>query len=121
MTEQIDVNQLADALNAKVDLDGSWSFPSGTYDNLTLGSDGTTYTAPADGYFTWQKTTNGTNQYFGMVNDTSALVQSIQWVPISGGGCHGFIPAKKGDVCRVGYSAGGTTNCFRFVYTQKTN
>lgn len=111
----------ASLFNEKVDLDGSWSFPSSTYDDLTLGANRTTYTAPADGYFTWHKTTNGANQYFGMTNGTSSNVQSIQWVPISGGGCQGFISAKKGDICGVYYSAGGTTNLFRFIYAQKTN
>ena len=39
-----------------VNMGGALSMPSHTYDTLTLGASGTTYTAPADGYFLICKT-----------------------------------------------------------------
>ena len=94
----------------------SIAMPSNTYDDLTLGATDSTYTAPGDGYFTWHKTTGNSSQYFGMINTTAGNLMTVQWVPIRGGGCQGFLPAKTGDVCRVIYTASGTTECFRFIY-----
>jgi hypothetical protein len=91
------------------------AMPGDKYIDLTLGATGSTYTAPADGYFTWQVNTTDVNQFFGMVNTTAGRVQSFQWVPINGGGCHGFIPARKGDICSVSYTASSVI-FFRFVY-----
>ena len=93
------------------------AMPSDNYIDLTLGTTGSTYTAPADGYFTWQVETTADNQFFGMENTTAGHVQAIQWVPTYGGGCHGFIPAKKGDICSVGYTASNVV-LFRFVYAK---
>lgn len=43
----------------------SFSLPSSSYINLTLGASGTNYTAPADGWFVfWGATTGENNLYF---------------------------------------------------------
>lgn len=94
------------------------SMPGDKYIDLTMGATNTYYTAPADGYYTWAKITNGVNQYCGMVNETSGLIRSVQWCPISNGGCEGFIPVRQGDSCKLIYSAGGATIVFRFVFAQ---
>lgn len=93
-----------------------WSMPSDRYINLTLGASGTQYTAPSNGYFTWQINSTATNQYFGMQNILSYM-QSFQWTPINGGGCHGFLPVKKGDVAKTFYTASNVVT-FRFVYAE---
>lgn len=52
---KIQVDSLGRAImlgnNALVASSSSGCFPSGTYETLTLGASGATYTAPADGYF----------------------------------------------------------------------
>lgn len=118
----------ASLFNGKVDLDAAnlsaagkslvaeLGMPSDKYDNLTMGANGTQYTAPANGYFTWHKTANGANQWCGMFS-TSGL-DVVQWTPINGGGCQGVMPARKGDVCTIGYTAGGAANKFLFVYAE---
>lgn len=126
----INIGQITEALNDKADrnaanLDNSGkslisalALPSSTrYDNLTMGASGTSYTAPANGYFVWWKTANGSNQYCGMSNNVTG-VQCFTWTPVNGGGCQGFLPAQKGDECYLGYNAGGAANLFRFVYTK---
>ena len=52
----INYGNILEALNNKVDLDGSWSAPNGQYDDLSssiLNTTNTSYsvTAPADGWF----------------------------------------------------------------------
>lgn len=119
MTQQIDVNQLADALNAKVDLDGTWGFPSSQYDDLTLGADGATYTAPASGYFVCGGTSSASGQPLQLSGQNTRLNNRVV---SSGNGqmLRIFVPAKMGDVVGMNY---GTTsnNWIVFIYAQKTN
>lgn len=110
----------ASLFNNKVDLTSSWGFPTSQYDDLTLGASGTTYTAPADGYVYLWKASNAVNQYITLTNNSNGLAIH-QWSPLSGGGCAGYVPVKKGDIVTITYTAGGSTNMFRFIYAQKTN
>ena len=107
----------AELFNDKVDLDSSWGFPSSTYDNLTLGATGSSYIAPADGWFCLNKTASGSQ--FVCMQTQYGLQQSTY-------GTNGMelqisIPITKGDTVYVYYNAGGTTNQFRFYYAKKTN
>ena len=120
MTQQIDVNQLADALNAKVDLDGTWGFPSHTYDELTLGASGTTYTAPENGYFVVDKASGAADKYLNMINTTTGLAIETNCYAATNN-LKVWLPVRAGDVVSVGYSLTGATNFFRFIYAQKTN
>ena len=115
--------------NSKVDLNAAnlstagkslisgLGMPSNSYIDLTLGANNSTYTAPSNGYFTWQVNSTATNQYFGMINQTSQWMQSLQWTPINGGGCHGFLPVRKGDIVLGAYTATNVV-MFRFVYAE---
>lgn len=91
------------------------SMPSTQYIDLTLGASGTTYTAPADGYFTIDKTTNSTNQRVSLYCSATSIFTNV-YVPVTNNAVRTFIPVSKGDVVAVNYNAGGTTNTFRFVY-----
>jgi len=115
----IDYGEILEALNDKVDLDGSWSFPSASYDDLTLGSSGATYTAPADGYFAINKTAGSSNLYLTMSNNSNNMETGNLYAATGQFRC--YIPAKKGDKVAVYYTMTGTTNMFRFIYAQKTN
>lgn len=93
------------------------SMPSDTYDELTLGASGDTYTAPADGFFTLNKITNAAGQYANLVNETNGMnVTNNQ--PASGSNIRICLQASKGQVVKCSYSAGGATVWFRFVYAE---
>lgn len=130
---QVDIDDIATDLNGKADVDltnvnnsgtstgAGWAMPSSSYDTLTLGSSGTDYIAPANGYFCINKQAGnpGFNPFIALTNRTSGNM-SIEGRP----GANGtvtiqlFLPAKKGDTVRVSYDSTGTLNYFRFVYAE---
>lgn len=117
----IDYGEILEALNDKVDLSGSWSAPTTQYDDLTFGASGTTYTAPADGYFIARRTTGSNDlQYITLISGQSQL-RSISNANGSGTGLTAFIPVKKGEIVTCSYTASGNTYSIKFVYAQKTN
>lgn len=89
------------------------AMPSGRYINLTLGSSGTNYTAPADGYVTLIKEATNANQYIEM---STYQVFANMNSHFSGQLLYATIPVSKGGVFQVNYNAGGATNRFRFTY-----
>lgn len=93
------------------------AMPSNRYIDFTLGASGTTYTAPADGYMYLWKETDATNQFITLTNNSNGLAIH-QWVSLVGGGCAGYVHVKKGDIVSITYTAGGTTNIFRFIYSE---
>lgn len=117
----IDYGQILEALNDKVDLSGSWSAPSSQYIDLTLGASGTTYTAPADGYYQCGINYNANGAYFVMSNNTARLASFSRHYCNDNWETRLFMPCKKGDVVQIGYSNKTSTNHFRFIYAQKTN
>ena len=98
-------------------LDGSEDLPSDKYTNLTLGSSGNTYIAPANGWVYLQKDNGGTNNYCQLKNETT---QMSAWATRNSAsvnnGC--YLPVAKGDTYSVIYTATGTTNAFKFIYAQ---
>lgn len=89
------------------------AMPSGqVFDDLTLGATGSSYTAPADGYFCIGKATNGTSQYITLSSATAMTTSA----PVSGVTIKAFIVCKKGQQCTVDYTAGGALSYFRFMY-----
>ena len=91
--------------------------PSNKYINLTLGEHGTTYTAPANGWFAISKTSGGTGKYIGLLNITSGC--GIEAYPnVNNNNAKLLIPVKKNDVLQVIYSLSGETQYFRFIYAE---
>lgn len=115
-------------LNNKVDIDSSWGFPSNRYIDLTLGASGSSYTAPANGWFSIAKRGSGNGQslmlYLGETASsaqsrlfrqeftTSALTTSV---------LGSFMPCKKGDKITIEYTIGGALQHFRFIYAEGSN
>lgn len=99
---------------ANSDLIAGYAMPSDTYDDLTLGASGSNYTAPANGWFTLDKTTTQA-QYVALIN-TNNNVKTESRATNNGQTLRVFLPVKKNDVVECYYSAAGTLNCFRFVY-----
>lgn len=82
------------------------AMPSDKYIDLTLGASGTTYTAPADGWFCFFSTTQGINLY-NPQNKMRSYVAGTS-------GSAGFIPVKKGAIVALYNVAADAT--FNFVY-----
>ena len=95
------------------------SMPSNKYINLTLGASGSTYTAPANGWFSIQVEVSGNNLFFGsVVSGDYGFV-----IPIWTGG--GSIPVRVIVPCTAGRIFKTNYNCtinavseFRFIYAQ---
>lgn len=104
------------------DLIASYAMPSGRYDDIVLGADSTTYTAPANGWYYINKVSGGSSKYMNIfVNGDShetceycgsaqALTSETTLVLL--------IPVKKNDTILVNYSASGTLHAFRFIYAE---
>ena len=89
--------------------------PSQRYVNLTLGATGSSYTAPANGWFAISKKSGAVNQY---VNLAGTEVSIIAVTPSSGTTASCYLPVRKGDVVKCWWTASGTLNAFRFVYAE---
>jgi hypothetical protein len=105
--------------------DSSWlsglGMPSNRYIDLTLGASGTGYTAPANGYFSLLKTATASGQYitlYSFFGEQPAKLCCMAFAPGSGYDVGAFIPARRGDVINISYTAGGTLTYFRFVYAE---
>ena len=126
----IDVGEITEDLNSKADIDlGNLSnagkivgsglgMPSNSYDDLTLGASGDTYTAPADGYFFLHKACGITSAYLASSN-TGNGYYDISWGPnFVADDLSLIIPVKKDDEIKIYYNATGTTKNFRFIYAE---
>ena len=89
------------------------TMPSKKYIDLTLGTSGTNYIAPADGYFTINK--GGSDGEWIYLLDTSTGLSISSLYPASLN-ARLFIPVAKGRSIQIQYTASGTTNHFRFIY-----
>lgn len=127
--ELLDAGEVLEALTDKVDINASnfttegkslisaFGMPSSKYIDLTLGASGTYYTAPANGWITIRKFSNGANQYLACGSGINALTsKSIN--PTGNQTLDVNMPVAKGERFWVSYSVGGATEYFRFIYAQ---
>lgn len=116
----INIGQITEALNNKVDLQAPWGFPKKQYDNLTITASDQEFTAPANGYFCISARASGAGSWFFMtINNTGLCCTSH--VEQSGSNHEFFIPVGKNQVCHVAYGGIQSINYFHFVYAQTTN
>ena len=92
-----------------------WGMTSSKYINLTLGATGTSYTAPANGYFFVRKVTTAVGQYI-RISSNNVMAEMI--APVSGNWIHALLQVKKGDSALIEYSAAGDIKKFIFVYAE---
>lgn len=91
------------------------AMPSNSYIDLTLGASGSTYTAPADGYYSFAKkpTAIGQQMYIGVESGArfglhASVLNYLQ----------ATIPVKKNDIVQLTQNLGGDTAIWRFTYAQ---
>ena len=92
------------------------SFPSNRYIDLTLGASGSTYTAPANGWFAFAKKATAASQIFQVRNTTANFI--VNNMSVSAGYVDLFLPFQKGQICQIDYSGTGETAYFRFIYAE---
>lgn len=93
----------------------SLSMPSDKYIDLTLGASGTTYIAPADGWYSVSKNSGVKDSFMYM---TSNGVNIVSHANSAAENLEIYIPVSKGSSLYIGYSATGVTKHFRFVYAK---
>ena len=83
--------------------------------DITLAASGSTYVAPASGWYVLDKTATASGQYMTM--STSGGVTVMSRAP---GNFPTQIscPIAKGDTMTVMYSTAGSTNSFKFIYAE---
>ena len=100
--------------------------PSSRYIDLTLGASGSTYTAPANGWFRLVKKPTATGQYIlfssnkyynGQINSDQGAIQVSGWTEPQ----VIIIPVLKGDQIICYYNFGGATIKFEFMYAEGEN
>ena len=119
--ELLDAGEVMEAVNNVVpnnsSLIASYGMPSNRYIDLTLGASGTTYTAPANGWISFTKTSNANNQYISL-KYTNDNFGSIIFSTATGNTLRTFLPVTKSQIFTVSYNAGGSTLAFRFIYAE---
>ncbi len=114
----INAGRIEEKLIDKVDVNSSWGFPSNRYIDLTLGASGTTYTAPANGWYVLRKQFTANTQHVALINQNNGLQQYNHTSSSTSGSLGVHIPVKKGDVVEARWSAGGNLDIFRFIYAE---
>ena len=102
-------------------LNGSEDLLSDRYDDLELKASGSTYTAPANGWFWIQKLSSSTGQYLTpVIKDSNGNIKyTLTSQPTSAGyDAEILAPVSKGDVISTDYNVGGATKSFRFIYAK---
>ena len=141
---EVDIDEIATDLNGKADTDlvnvndsgtsrgAGWALPSNTYEDLTLGASGATYTAPANGRFQCLGAGASSNDISNIVfwtkdNQNTTYLTSSRIVTYGNYGVAligGDFEVKKGDVVGIDYfsttfSSGGYTNLgLKFIYAK---
>lgn len=126
------LSQVNAGLATKLDLDltnitnstkstiAGYAMPSDTYEDLTLGASGATYTAPANGYYLFDKEGLNGGEYALLTTSRNAqtITQFEGSVPSAYFHLCWLIPVAKGDVLFTQYTLSGVTTYFRFIYAQ---
>lgn len=95
------------------------AMPSNTYDDLTVGAINTQYTAPADGYYTWNEAGagNSTISFILLENITTSTISTASLVN-SQASMGVTLPVRKNDVVKINYYnlLSWSGHYLRFVY-----
>lgn len=117
LATKLDLN-LSNITNATKIALTDYAMPSNTYTDLTLGASDSTYTAPADGWFSLSKLA-GSDWYtihMKSLDENDNVLLSLTMNGYRTTELKGFLPVKKGQKFSIWYNATGATQYFRFVY-----
>ena len=109
-----------DKLNWKSTELSGMCMPSNKYIDLTLGASGTTYAAPANGWFVFARAASANNQFNSIMNLSAGGLRCDSYATSSDKWATVFIPAKKGDTIRLEYTT-SNNKLFRFIYADGEN
>jgi len=94
-----------------------WGMPSNKHIDLTLGSSGTTYTAPANGYVYFAKRASSSGQWW-QVSVEGGVTESKWSTSNNAQAVSGYVPVLNGQKFTVYYSLGNETTAFKFIYAE---
>lgn len=126
---QVDIDEIATDLNGKAGVDlanvndsgsslgASWAMPSSTSIDLTLGSSGTGYIAPSEGYFSFVSGNSGSYPKNVELENLTSNISSSAHNSVNNGWLRCSIPAKKGDQVNIWYQ-NLDFKSLKFVYAQ---
>lgn len=111
---------LSNVTNTGKSTGAGWGMPSGTYEDLTLGASGTTYTAPANGWLFIAKAATASLQYLDIeyTQSGTVIINNSRNSINTGEIIRMITPVLKGQNLKISYSLGGATSYFRFVYAE---
>lgn len=112
------IGDLYGLINSKIDSTsaGKASLPSGKFVDLELGTTGSNYTAPADGWIYVCKVSRSSGQYVSVEVDSEYAIEHASTA--SGNWVRVLCPIRKGQNAWVGFSTSGETKYFRFIYAE---
>ena len=92
------------------------AMPSEKFTSLTVGASGSTYTAPANGWVVFGMQSTAATQNVLLSKDGGAW--AISWSHAALLNLYVYVPVTKGEIFKVGYTAGGQKLIFRFYYAE---
>lgn len=106
----------------KVDKNSSWGFPSNRYIDLELGASGSTYTAPANGWYYLQKISGANHQHSFILalkdGETATEYGALECTTMGNNGNTNILKVPKGKKVQIHYNLTGVTEIFRFIYAE---
>lgn len=108
---------LASLIPDNSSLISGYGMPSSKYIDLSLGTSGTSYTAPANGYFNVAKLSSSSGQFLSIFGKNNLF--AVQTTSTASNNKLGnFVPVFKGETITITYNAGGNVEIFRFIYAK---
>ena len=106
----------------KVDKNSSRGFPSNRYIDLELGASGSTYTAPANGWYYLQKISGANHQHSCILalkdGETATEYGALEYTTMGNNGNTNILKVPKGKKVQIHYNLTGVTEIFRFIYAE---
>lgn len=106
-------------------LASGWAMPSARHDDLTWGASGSTYTAPANGWFFAGARSKGTTKttYITLSNTTASFASTgSAYLPNTSSQytVYAYMPVKEGQTVGLFYDLASTVdnNVIRFIYAE---
>ena len=116
-TGEHSTNMLADDTTITKNDASGLGMPSSKYIDLTLGDSGSTYTAPANGYFGCEIIVSSQLGFICMYTDLMGCGQGAR-AGTNEDYCRCYIPVKKGQAVKIDYEYLKSKVYFRFIYAE---